>query len=376
MTDHVFIVENAKTISHTFIRADIRHAEASGPVTVIDISEVYAALLGGDRSLADAVLGVLELVVTSPVTLMRCLVGGRARSNAKALLVYGALRREWAKRERCSFTVHFAAKAALVGTLLARPGRSYLRLVVHASDLYGLPRSMHFVLTEATAIETVTWFAKGFVFGRLGDAAIGKVTMQRNRVVPGHASDARRLESSSVGRRQLLTVARLATQKDLPFAIRVFAELVHGLGQDWCYRIAGEGPERAQLEAIARDLGVEDRVDFLGAVPNDEVRELCEVSAAFLLPCAESTVDDADGLPVVFQEALLAGCPVFCRSAFGVAELVVDGFNGRSFPVDATPVEWARAITSDLATLNPVSIRALARCQNERSVADRSIGGG
>jgi glycosyltransferase involved in cell wall biosynthesis len=97
--------------------------------------------------------------------------------------------------------------------------------------------------------------------------------------------------------------------------------------------IAGDGPERARLTALA-PAGVE----FLGAVKADAVPALLTNARALLLPsrCYE-------GSPRAVVEALAAGVPVIASDIGGLPEHVEDGVNGLLVPPDDVDA-WAEAI--------------------------------
>jgi glycosyltransferase involved in cell wall biosynthesis len=86
--------------------------------------------------------------------------------------------------------------------------------------------------------------------------------------------------------------------------------------------VAGEGPERAALEATARELGLDGRVSFLGALPRERVLELFRAADASVLPSAW------ENFPHTIVEALAVGCPVIATAVGGVPEVVKDGENG------------------------------------------------
>ena len=81
--------------------------------------------------------------------------------------------------------------------------------------------------------------------------------------------------------------------------------------------MVGDGPERAGLEAMAAELGVERRVEFTGELPPDQVRQPATV---FALP----SIDEAFG--VAYVEAMAAGIPAIgCRGEAGPEEIRASG---------------------------------------------------
>ena len=88
--------------------------------------------------------------------------------------------------------------------------------------------------------------------------------------------------------------------------------------------IAGSGPDRESLEALAARLGVRDRVDFLGAIPNSEVPDLLRRLDVYV---ALSRLD-SESFGVAIVEAAACSCPTLVSDAAGPAEVVEDGTTG------------------------------------------------
>ena len=68
--------------------------------------------------------------------------------------------------------------------------------------------------------------------------------------------------------------------------------------RDVAYVVVGDGPEKARLEARARELGLTEQVTFLGWRPHDEVLGLMARADAFVLPSAP------EGFGLVYAEAM------------------------------------------------------------------------
>ena len=96
----------------------------------------------------------------------------------------------------------------------------------------------------------------------------------------------------------IVCAGRLTAQKDFALALRAFALL----GGDWRLVILGDGELRATLEDAARSLGVAERVEFLGHVPDIGPW----LAQADVLLCSSRY----EGYPAVLIEALAAGVPV------------------------------------------------------------------
>jgi glycosyltransferase involved in cell wall biosynthesis len=87
-------------------------------------------------------------------------------------------------------------------------------------------------------------------------------------------------------------------------------------------RLAGNGPSKAQLEALVRQLNLESEVCFLGFLSENEIIDELQRSDLFLLPSF------VEGLPVSVMEAMAIGVPVIATNIAGTSELVQNGETG------------------------------------------------
>jgi glycosyltransferase involved in cell wall biosynthesis len=115
----------------------------------------------------------------------------------------------------------------------------------------------------------------------------------------------------------LAFAGRLTAQKSLRLALDAVAA-ADGVR----FVIAGDGPDRVLLEAHARELGIADRVSFLGPQPRQRIVELFHAADATILSSSW------ENFPHTVVEALAVGTPVLAMEAGGVGEVVHDGVNG------------------------------------------------
>jgi len=94
----------------------------------------------------------------------------------------------------------------------------------------------------------------------------------------------------------------------------------------WKLRLAGDGPERGHLSALARTLGLSDRIEFIGEILPDAMPDFLAEGNVFILPSL------SEGRPNALVEAMAAGLPVVASAIDGVTELVEDGRTGQLFP--------------------------------------------
>jgi len=121
--------------------------------------------------------------------------------------------------------------------------------------------------------------------------------------------------------RLLAFAGRLGPQKSLDVALEAVAA-VPGV----TLAIAGDGPDRADLERHAQELGLGERARFLGGLPRDRVLRLFRAADAALLSSSW------ENFPHTVVEALAVGTPVVSTAVGGVPEVVADGENGLLVP--------------------------------------------
>ncbi len=141
------------------------------------------------------------------------------------------------------------------------------------------------------------------------------------------------------GRPLAVTVSRLAPEKSVDAILRAFQQVSEPPGA--YLLIVGGGPSAAHLEALARELGIAERVRFTGALPHEGALEL--MAGADLFVFASQT--ETQG--VVLIEAMAAGVPVVAVGVAGAAEAVADGESGLLVPPDpealAAGMSWLLA---------------------------------
>lgn len=98
---------------------------------------------------------------------------------------------------------------------------------------------------------------------------------------------------------------------------------LQGIEEEYTLAIAGSGPEEERLRQLAQELGIADKVEFLGYLQQEDLRSQYAQSGIFVLPTRE------DCFALVILEAMCAALPVVCsRYADGSGDLVEDGENG------------------------------------------------
>jgi glycosyltransferase involved in cell wall biosynthesis len=156
----------------------------------------------------------------------------------------------------------------------------------------------------------------------------------------------------------VVTVARLDWQKGHSYLFEAIRQI-----RDAIFVLAGSGPEREALATQASELGIQERVIFLGA--RNDIPELLASCDLFVLPSIY------EGLPLSVLEAMAAGKAVVATAVGGTPEAVLDGKTGLLVqPGD--PVALAKAIQeilSDPLLSREMGAAGKARVQQEFSSA-------
>jgi phosphatidylinositol alpha-1,6-mannosyltransferase len=164
--------------------------------------------------------------------------------------------------------------------------------------------------------------------------------------------------------RTLLSVARLAElYKGHDTLIRVLP-LVRARVPGARLGVAGDGPLREYLHRIAKSVGVDDAVEFLGEVADESLPELYRTSDAFVLMSRESpSKGGAEGFGIVCLEAASCGKPVVAGRSGGLVDAVEDGVTG----ILVDPEDPAAVAEALIAVLSDAALaRRLGQAGRER----------
>jgi glycosyltransferase involved in cell wall biosynthesis len=161
----------------------------------------------------------------------------------------------------------------------------------------------------------------------------------------------------------VIAVGRLVEQKNHALAIQAIAEV-----PDAILAIAGQGVLRHELERLAEETGVADRVRFLGLRP--DARALMGAADAVVMP------SHWEGLPLSALEALASGTPLVATDVRGLRELVADDENALLVPEDPHALAAAlRRVLDDpeLAARLALAGKHVDGAGNDRRLVERFL---
>jgi colanic acid/amylovoran biosynthesis glycosyltransferase len=125
----------------------------------------------------------------------------------------------------------------------------------------------------------------------------------------------------------ILAVGRMVPSKGFLYLVRA-AHLLKRRGLSFELRFIGDGPLQSKLRAQVTALGLEERVSFLGARPNEEVFAEIAGARVVVAPSVMAPDGDMDGLPNVVLEAMSMARPVVGSRLSGIPEAVAPGETG------------------------------------------------
>jgi len=293
------------------------HAENAKPEEVMDGVEVVRYRYAPAR---------LEALVNNGgiVTNLR-------NSRWKLLLVPGfVLAQAWHAWRLCRqrkidvIHAHWLIPQGLIAALIpsSSTGKPVPYVVTsHGADLYALRarplQALKRLVLRKAHSATVVSTAMRVLAAELG-ADIAKVSVvpmgvdMRDRFVPGIALHRSRAE--------LLFVGRLVEKKGLRHLLDALPAVLREQ-PDATLTIAGFGPDQAQLQDQARELGLQNSVRFLGAVAQRDLPVLYQRAALFVAPFVRAASGDQEGLPVALMEAVACGCPAIAGDVAGLEDI-------------------------------------------------------
>ncbi len=187
-------------------------------------------------------------------------------------------------------------------------------------------------LTDAVIVPTRAMAQRMLEMGVRARVEIVPSGIDLARFGAGHRDDALRARlGARPGQRLVLSVGRLAREKNIELLLRALAETRDA---SLCLAIAGDGPMRRELEELARSSGVSERTRFLGTIAREQLPDLYASADAFAMPSTTET----QGL--VLAEALAAGARVIASDSAQSRDVL----EGAGIIADPTPTGFAQVL--------------------------------
>jgi len=340
-----YLVSRYPAVSHTFILREVRQLRAQGfDIEVASINppdRAEAAMTEDEREESartyfvkqhgwrGALLGHLT-GWKRPGAYLRglayalSLANGNPRQMAYGLFYFteALMLARWMRAHRMDHLhVHFATAAANVGLVLKHMLPVGLSLTVHGPDeFYDAPGQwLRQKFEAADFLVCIGRYARSQVMKLVSASHWDKIEISPLGVDPERYQP--RSAPADTGCFQMLCVGRLTPAKGQRILIEACRKL-NTAGRNFHLTIVGSGPDAADLKAATRDYGLENRIEFTGALNQDEVQMCYAKADVFVLPSF------AEGIPVVLMEAMASGLPCVTTRITGIPELIRDGEDG------------------------------------------------
>jgi glycosyltransferase involved in cell wall biosynthesis len=234
----------------------------------------------------------------------------------------------WLRESRSQHLhAHFGTNSAEVALYVRRLGGPPFSFTVHGPEEFeyhmGLPEKVR----DAAFVAAISSYGRSQLYLRCEASQWPKIRVVRCGVEAGFYQS---IKDELPKKNRLVCVARLCEAKGQLLLIEA-AALLKARGTPLELVLAGDGPQRAEVEASIKRHGLGDSVRITGWISGEGVRKEILASRALVLPSF------AEGLPVVFMEAMSLRRPVISTYIAGIPELVRGGENGWLIPAGSLP---------------------------------------
>lgn len=218
---------------------------------------------------------------------------------------------------------HWIFPQGTVAVLLGKLFRIPVIVTAHGSDAFLLKGRVIGLLKRWTVKQCPIWTSNsratsGAVeFDELSEPHIIPMGVDYQRFVLGD-----RKSITKQHKLILLFVGRLVETKGVANLLKAYALLSEDLRVRTELWIIGDGEEIERLKSLAINYRINDKVVFLGRLPNDKLPDYYAAADIFVSPSM------IEGQGVTFLEALASGVPIICSNVGGIGEIIKHGETG------------------------------------------------
>lgn len=204
---------------------------------------------------------------------------------------------------------HFGDHKLFIGYYCKRHLNIPLTVTIHAHELYNNPNEIMFKLSlnSCDKIITISNYNKKYIVENFG--------INTDRIIVIRLF----VDTDVKATKKILTVGRFVEKKGHEILFTAIKKLNRADLKLWI--VGGNGLD---LEQLAIDLGIRDKIIFFGVVSDEILKELYERCGIFCLPSRTASDGDREGIPVALMEAMSYGKPVISTRHAGIPELVED----------------------------------------------------
>jgi phosphatidyl-myo-inositol dimannoside synthase len=270
--------------------------------------------------------------------------------------------------------VHWLIPQGLVAVLAKRLTGARVVITVHGGDVLSLNgrllrRIKRFILRRADVVVANSAFTaaacESLYDGRSYEVIPMGVDLGRFRAGPASAELTSRY---GLGDFTILFVGRLTEDKGLADLVEAL-HLLDRSGAAFTALLVGSGDQEADLRRRVQELGLDERVVFVGWVAHDDLADYYNTADVFVGPSIVGSKGWQEAVGLVFVEALATGLPVISTRTGGIPDVVDDGITG--FLVDPESPEQIcerlRGLIDDRSLLRAMGTRGRAAVEQRFS---------
>lgn len=313
--------ESGEVVMHEEARALLPRVHYSGLMSWSIAGAVISALVRRPA----AFVATLSSIVIRNLGSLNYLLGGLA-IFPKAVYLASEMRRTGITHVHA----HFANHPTTAAYVIRRLGGIEYSFTGHGADLQVDQHMLAEKVERAAFVRAIAEDGRAFIARHASAAAADKIVVVPCGVDTDAFAGAERADPAP-GPVRVLCVATMYEVKGHRFLFEAIAQLVERGVQVRC-RLAGDGPDRAVLEAMVSRLRITEQVEFLGQRTREQVVALMHESDVLVVPSIPTSSGRREGLPVVIIEAMAAGLPVIASEISGIPEIVLDGRTGLLVP--------------------------------------------
>lgn len=298
---------------------------------------------------------------------------GRLREAFHRLRVAGRLARE----HKPDVLLGSGRSGVWVASALGAIRRLPSAAVAHGSE-FGMNRGISGAINRwayhrASAVIAVSRFTRGVVEKarirpRRTEVIMNAADGKRFVVLPETERRAFHQKAGFNGTPLLLTVGHVSERKGQEVVIRALPHIARKV-PNLHYLMIGLATLQEQLSQLAGQLGVRDRVHFLGTVTNDDMVQWLNCADVFVMTSRTTPDGDCEGFGIAVVEAALCGKPAVVSAQSGLIEAIQDGVTGVAVPEgDATAT--AEAVISLLT--DPARCQRMGAAARDRAVREQT----
>ncbi len=230
---------------------------------------------------------------------------------------------------------HWVFYGKIAKSLKKKLNRPYY-IVYHGAEI-PRPFSLSYwrnkkILKSADGVFAVSNFTKKRVlntFPFVKGICVTKCGTDTKKFFPEKKNASLLKKHSLQNRKVLFTLTRLVKRKGVDTVLKALRTLYDkDPDSDLIYLLAGTGPEEESLKSLANELGLTEKVIFLGHIDEAEKRDYYNLADIFILPSRHERYNDYEGFGIVFLEAAACGLPVIGSDSGGIPEAVASEKTG------------------------------------------------